>query len=114
MFLHSDDVIQLAGKLLSLCDNDTSRFGPKRPLLDARFPKLCPLFDEIKKSDNMMNLELGTPGFYQSLGLNATSLATFKQQLMAYASENLIKINAFLDSPYLSKFETDEVSKIAK
>ena len=28
---------------------------------------------------------------------------------MVYASNNLIRINAFLDSPYLSKFQIDEV-----
>ena len=82
-------------------------YGPKRPLLDAQYPKLCPLFDLLEHSG--MNTESGVYEFYQSIDLNDTSLVAFKQELMTYASENLIKINAFLDSPYLSKYLTDEV-----
>ena len=81
-------------------------YGPKRPLLDDQYPKLCPLFDLIAAR---INTESGVYEFYQSIDLNATTLVAFKQELMTYASENLIKINAFLDSPYLSKFLTDEV-----
>ena len=87
-------------------------FGLKRPLLDVHYPELCPLFDLAR--ENMtevgLNTELGTMKFYESLGLDDASLVSLKRQLMLYASENLIKINAFLDSPYLSMFETDEVS----
>ena len=60
--------------------------------------------------DEDMQVEnVATFKFYQQLNLNDTILKTFKKQLMLYASENLVKINAFLDSPHLSKFETDEV-----
>ena len=104
MFLHSEDVIPLIWKLDRLCYNDTF-YGPKRPLLDAQYPKLCPLFDLI----DLAGIDPATGNIYQGLGLNDTALVAFKQELMTYASENLIKINAFLDSPYLSKFETDEV-----
>ena len=110
MFLNSEDVIQLIRKLAMLCNSSTLIYGPKRPLLDAQYPELCPLFDLFGESAVAeINIELGTQKFYESLGLDDTTLATFQQQLMSYASENLIKINAFLDSPYLSKFETDEV-----
>ena len=50
--------------------------------------------------------------FYQSTNFNETTFAELRQELMNYASENLIKINAFLDSPYLSKYLTDEVNRI--
>ena len=110
MFLYSEDVIQLIRKLAMLCNSSTLIYGPKRALLDAQYPELCPLFDLFGESAVAeINIELGTQKFYESLGLDDTTLATFQQQLMSYASENLIKINAFLDSPYLSKFETDEV-----
>ena len=69
-----------------------------------------------------MNTESGVHEFYQSIDLNSTTLAAFKQevityffypifltQVITYASENLIKINAFLDSPYISRYLTDEV-----
>ena len=104
MFLHSEDVIPLIWKLDRLCYNDTF-YGPKRPLLDAQYPKLCPLFDLV----DLEGIDSAIGNIYQGLGLNDTALVVFKQELMTYASENLIKINAFIDSPYLSKFETDEV-----
>ena len=46
-----------------------------------------------------------------STNFNETTFAELRQELMNYASENLIKINAFLDSPYLSKYLTDEVNR---
>ena len=111
MFLFSEDVIWLIRKLQTLCDSSILTFGPKRPLLDAQYPELCPFFDLIAERvpQNQVTVDLGALIFYESLGLNKTTLAAFKHQLMTYASENLIKINAFIDSPYLSKFETDEV-----
>ena len=109
MFLRSDDVLPLIWKLSDLCNSSIMIYGAKRPLLDLQYPELCPLFDLITESVPEINLELGALTFFESLALNDSTLASFKQQLMTYASENLIKINAFLDSPYLSKFETDEV-----
>ena len=111
MFLFSEDVIWLFRKLRTLCDSSILTYGPKRPLLDAQYPELCPFFDLITERvpQNQITVDLGALVFYQSLGWNKTTLAAFKHQLMTYASENLIKINAFIDSPYLSKFETDEV-----
>ena len=86
-------------------------YGHKWPLLDSRYPELCPILRQIKENvaEDKIEIVFGTVDFYNNLGLSSNSLETFKQQLMNYASENLIKINAFLDSPYLAKYETDEV-----
>ena len=109
MFLQSPDVLQLIIKLFRYCDLNKNDL--KRPQLDARYPDLCPLLDIVGDDmDEDMQVEnVATFKFYQQLNLNDTILKTFKKQLMLYASENLVKINAFLDSPHLSKFETDEV-----
>ena len=109
MFLQSPDVLQLIIKLFRYCDSNKNDL--KRPQLDARYPDLCPLLDIVGDDmDEDMQVEnVATFKFYQQLNLNDTILKTFKKQLMLYASENLVKINAFLDSPHLSKFETDEV-----
>ena len=106
MFLNSEDVLPLIKKLSVLCNTSILMYGPKRPLLDAHYPNLCPLFDLI---DARMNTESGVHEFYQSIDLNDTTLIAFKREVMTYAAENLIKINAFLDSPYLTKYMTDEV-----
>ena len=111
MFLQSLDVQQLAFKLVYYCDQNTTEFGLKWPLLDARYPQLCPIFRQIKENvaEDEIETVFGTHDFFENLSLSHDALETLKQQLMIYASENLIKINAFLDSPYLAKYETDEV-----
>ena len=111
MFLQSGDVQRLALKLIDYCDQNTTIYGLKWPLLDARYPQLCPIFRQIKENvaEDEIELVFGTHDFFENLSLSHDALETLKQQLMIYASENLFKINAFLDSPYLSRFETDEV-----
>ena len=111
MFLNSEDIIKLIKKLGIACDPLQKKYGPKRPLLDAQYPKLCPFFDQISNEDLAADVDASftVDHFFKGLKLSSEELATLKEQLMAYASDNLVKINAFLDSPYLSKFETDEV-----
>ena len=112
MFLNSEDIIRLVKKLAVACDPLVKMYGPKRPLLDARYPKLCPIFDQISNDDLAANVDAGftVHHFFKGLNLSRDELASLKEQLMAYASDNLVKINAFLDSPYLSKYKTEEVS----
>ena len=112
MFLNSEDIIKLIQKLGVACDPLVKMYGPKRPLLDAQYPKLCPFFDQINHEGLAADKDASftVHHFFKGLNLSSNELATLKEQLMAYASDNLVKINAFLDSPYLSKYETDEVS----
>ena len=109
MFLNSDDIIGLIQKLATFCNSSIKIFGPKRPLLDAQYPQLCPVFDLINDIVEDINATLTVNDFYKGLNLSSDKLAIFKEQLMAYASDNLVKINAFLDSPYVSKYQADEV-----
>ena len=104
MFLRSEDVINLVKKLGSVCNSSE----PRRPLLDQRYPELCPFFDGITKGGLAaeVNESFTVNQFFASLNLNSTDLETLKDQLMLYASDNLVRINAFLDSPYLSKFHS--------
>ena len=94
MFLQSGDVQRLALKLIDYCDQNTTIYGLKWPLLNARYPQLCPFFRQIKENvaEDEIEIVFGTPDFYKNLGLSNHALETFKQQLMNYASENLIKI----------------------
>ena len=50
--------------------------------------------------------------FFTDLNMTSDDLQKFQEQLLAYASDNLVKINAFFDSPYLSKYQTDEVTVV--
>ena len=87
-------------------------FGPKRPLLERRYPNLCPFFDKIDltalKTDT--DVHFSFERVFENMNMSDTALEMFKRELLVYASENLVKINAFIDSPYLTKYQTDEVS----
>ena len=116
MFLNSNDIIKLVKKLGVACNPLIKMYGPKRPLLDAHYPKLCSFFDQISNEDLAADVDASftVHHFFKGLNLSSDELATLKEELMAYASDNLVKINAFLDSPYLSKFQTDEVFVLKK
>ena len=99
--LNTEDTIKLIKKLSISCDPGK----PKRPLLDSRYPNLCLIFDQITIEDLEVNATFTTRHFFKKLKLTKDQNA----QLMAYASDNLVKINAFIDSPYISKYQMDEV-----
>ena len=111
MFLNSYEVVKLVRRLHMSCNVKNKMFGPRRPLLDDQYPQLCPFIDQIPRK----SLELTPYQFFNGLRLNVSEsdLGKFKKQLLVYASKNLVRINAYFDSPYLSKFQTDEVIIIA-
>ena len=115
MFLNSYDIVQLIKKLFQSCSTTEGIYGPKRSLLDHIYPNLCPFFDKIDPS--ALNTERkGYFSFekaFENLKMSDTELDMFKRELMVYASQNLVKINAFIDSPYISKYQTDEVSLLS-
>ena len=89
------------------CNEKTKIFGPRRPLLDEEYPQLCPFIDQIPRKS--LSDPLSPYHFFDSLNMSKDDLGKFKEQLLTYASKNLVRINAYFDSPYLSKFQTDEV-----
>ena len=107
MFLRSEEVIKLVKKLGTMCNSGK----PRRALLNTQYPEICPFFDEISQEDLAadVNNSFTVHQFFTSLNMTSDDLRKFKEQLLAYASDNLVKINAFFDSPYLSKYQTDEV-----
>ena len=80
--------------------------------MDQRYPELCPIFNGIttKELAAEVNETFTVAQFFASFDLSDEELFQFKHQLMEYATDNLVKINAFMDSPYLSKYQTDEVA----
>ena len=52
--------------------------------------------------------EYGYKGPY-SFGMNETEAANFKQDLMTYATNNMVKITTYIESPYVNTYQTDEV-----
>ncbi len=47
---------------------------------------------------------------FNSLNLDEAKLAEFKQELLSYATNNLVKITDYIESPYMTAYLTDEVS----
>ena len=80
--------------------------------MDQRYPELCPIFNGIttKELAAEVNETFTVAQFFESFGLSDEELLQFKAQLMEYATDNLVKINAFMDSPYLTMYQTDEVA----
>ena len=107
MFLNSYEVLKLIRKLDMSCNLKTKIFGPRRELLDEQYPQLCPFIDQIPRKS--LSDPLSPYHFFESLNMSKEDLGKFKEQLLTYASKNLVRINAYFDSPYLSKFQTDEV-----
>ena len=107
MFLNSYEVLKLIRKLDMSCNLKTKIFGPRRALLDEQYPQLCPFIDQIPRKS--LSDPLSPYHFFDSLNMSKDDLGKFKEQLLTYASKNLVRINAYFDSPYLSKFQTDEV-----
>ena len=107
MFLNSPDFLLLIQKLAFYCKSEMTQFGPKRPLLDRVYPPLCPFFDRI---DTNVDLYSTASDYFYSLNMTTSEKASFKRELMHYAMNNLVKITAYIVSPYVSEYQTDEVS----
>ena len=106
MFLNSPDALLLLQKLAHYCQNDMTPFGPKRHLLDEDYPLLCSFFDNMNNHSDLYN---NAAMFYHSSNMTATSTELFKRELMRYSTNNLVKITAYIESPYVSEYQTDEV-----
>ena len=110
MFLNSPDSLLLLQKLAHYCQHNMTHFGPKRRLLDEEYPLICPFFDNI---NNGLDLYNDAAMFYHSSNMTATATDLFKRELMRYSTNNFVKITAYIESPYVSEYQTDEVGFFA-
>ena len=106
MFLNSPDALLLLQKLAVYCQNNMTHFGPKRRLLDEEYPLICPFFDNM---NNDIDLHNDATMFYHSTKMTPAQTELFKTELMRYSMTNLVKITAYIESPYVSEYQTDEV-----
>ena len=129
MFLRSKEMFILIKKLTWSCTANKTRFGPKRRLLDIKYPRLCTFYDNFfyNNQDIMEYLDTDQPLFgtisefltlYSpvddfvwpySLGMNDSEMAVFSEELLSYATDNLVMISAFIESPYVKTYQTDQV-----
>ena len=121
MFLNSPELLYVMRKLFWSCQMNITGFGQKRDLLIVDYPALCSFYDDYFYNNEGMTAFLSSTGVLTreyslsslTAELNMTSehLKRFKEQLLIYATNNLVRIRAYLGSPYVSTFETDEVRK---
>ena len=117
MFLASRDLFLLLKKLATSCQTNATRFGPKRRLLDIDHPGLCPFYDRYVYSDQNVTSVLATDmpkactmnQIFSLLNMSSADLKIFKQELMVYATKNMVRITAYIESPYVKTFQTNEV-----
>ena len=50
--------------------------------------------------------------FFNDLGMNVTQSTDFRKELMNYATNNLILVTTYIDSPYVSNLETSQVGEV--
>ena len=117
MFLASSDLFLLLKKLASSCQTNATRFGPKRQLLDIDHPGLCPFYDQYVYNDQNVTLFLASDmpktytiiDIFRLINMSSADLKIFKQELMTYANKNMVKITAYIASPYATTYQTNEV-----
>ena len=121
----------LIKKLFWSCQLNPTKFQPKRHLLDRKYPRLCFFYDQFVYSNQDFTKYLtgdpqligtifelltkydGYPYPYpSSFGMNETEAVMFQEDLMTYATNNMIKITTYIESPYVSKYQTDQVGSM--
>ena len=86
------------------------------------FPGLCTYFDKFVYPDPETSLDLAhgsmdstVTNYLETLvdvegeAMDIRQKEDFKMKLTSYASRNLIRIKAFMESPYVTSFLTQEV-----
>ena len=118
-FLNNPEFIVMLQKLFWSCHRNETRFGPKRRLIDIEYPNLCAFYDQFVYNNQQASNDLGgdallvhsIPHFlFNVLDMNTTQVTSFRKEVMIYATNNLIMISAHIDSPYVSMYETSQVS----
>ena len=117
MFLNSPELFLLIRKLWWSCRPSHNKFGPKRQLLDTDYPGLCPFYDGyIYNNQELSNflasdkpLDQSINKFLWGIDMPDGNWTKFEQELMVYATNNMVKISAYIESPYVTVYETTEV-----
>ena len=119
----------LIKKLVWSCQANHTRFGPKRRSLDKKYPRLCSFYDQfVYSNQELMEYLTADPPmigtiselltvYYPlegnihpySFGMNETEAEYFKQDMMTYATNNMVKITTYIESPYVNLYQTDQV-----
>ena len=98
------------------------RFGPKRKLLDAEFPKLCVFYDDYVYNNVIVNnhfennfyIDKPIQSFLKEFGMSGENLTEFKTEVLKYSKKNLVKITAYIEKVFAAQYITDQVTVITK
>ena len=117
MFLKSPELFLLLRKLWWSCRSSHNKCGPKRQLLNTDNPGLCPFYDGYIYNNQQLSdflasdkpLDKPIIEFLWAIGMPDGNWTVFEQELMVYATNNMVKISAYIESPYVTVYETTQV-----
>ena len=120
MFFDAPELFLLLRKLWWSCSTGVNRFGPKRQLLDIDNPKLCPFYDQYIYNNKQLSDSLASDKsldetineFLWTIGMPDEEWIEFEKELLVYATNNMVKISAYIESPYVTVYETTEVGVV--
>ena len=115
--MYSPDMFLLIRKLWWSCRKSPNKFGLKRHFLDTDNPGLCPFYDQFiynnQPFSDFLASDKGLDGpineFLWAIGMEDNEWFDFEEKLLAYATSNLVKISAYIESPYVTVYQTTEV-----
>ena len=134
MFRNTAEFITIVKKLFWSCNTNKTRFGYKRRGIMQAFPALCTYYDKffynnedlsvaLQQEDQILSNSftqsgstLGHWSAFDSLEelftrsrMSLDEFTDFQSAVMTYCKANLVKINAYIPSPYVTTYKTDEV-----
>ena len=134
-FPNSPEFVAIVKKLYWSCRDNKTRFGYKRRGIMKAFPGLCGFYDELFYSNAALSEALHKEdqllllGFLNDQGssmeiwtafdiaddlvlkynLTLQQYTEFQEAVLAYCKANLVKIIAYMPSPYITTYKTDQV-----
>ena len=118
MFVHSEDFFLVIRKLWWTCTNTTNKFGPKRKMLEVEYPDLCLFYDDYIYPDQSLNnllkdssstVDVPVQDFLVRINMTEVEMDRFKNVLLEYCRNNLVKVVTYIEKVYAEKYKTDEV-----
>ena len=120
VFANTDDFLLVVKKLFWSCAEVVPKGGHKKSGIEKKYPLICPLYDKhIYK-----NINISEEGFNldDEMGRNFSQFTAktfewnmrydydiFTREVLKYCQENLVRIEAYISSPYVTIYEKDVV-----
>ena len=122
MFIWTEDFVLVVKKLFWSCAAKKTKYGYKRNRMQSKYSRLCSYYDKyfyeninITEDGGNLDDKIGRnfSQFFDNLetwGMNNYEKTKFRELLLRYSKENLVRITAYISSPYVTIYEKDVVT----